>query len=104
MDKLLTKKECTEINDAMPPEAKYGDVFLAIRQAQYDKDNAPDSLIRADERKKIGEWLRGLLEENTSKPVARYPNGQKTYYIQNASDWLCINRIKDILESNEEIK
>lgn len=31
---LLTKAEMQAINDAQPPEAKYGDVFEAIAQAQ----------------------------------------------------------------------
>ena len=34
--RLLTKEERTAINDAMPPDAKYGDVFEAIAKAQKD--------------------------------------------------------------------
>jgi hypothetical protein len=34
---LLTKEELTAINDAMPSEAKYGEVFVAIRTAQHRK-------------------------------------------------------------------
>jgi len=35
---LLSKEEMTAINNAQPSEAKYGDVFKAIAQAQRDKD------------------------------------------------------------------
>ena len=33
----LTPEEMTAINDAMPPEARYGDVFAAIAKAQLQK-------------------------------------------------------------------
>ncbi len=35
--RLLTKEEMTAINDAMPPEAKYGEVFAAIADAEHIK-------------------------------------------------------------------
>ncbi len=34
--KRLTDKEMKAINNAMPPEAKYGDVFKSIAQAQLE--------------------------------------------------------------------
>ena len=34
--KLISKEEMAEINNAQPPEAKYGEVFEAIAQAQLD--------------------------------------------------------------------
>jgi len=37
---ILERMELTKVNDAMPPEAKYGDVFLAIATAQRDADVA----------------------------------------------------------------
>jgi len=33
----LTKEKMKTINNEMPSEAKYGDVFVAIAQAQQDK-------------------------------------------------------------------
>ena len=36
--KMLSDEEMKKINDDMPPEAKYGDVFQAIAQAQRDYD------------------------------------------------------------------
>uniref|UniRef100_A0A6M3JHZ1 Uncharacterized protein n=1 Tax=viral metagenome TaxID=1070528 RepID=A0A6M3JHZ1_9ZZZZ len=35
---VLSNEEMRAINNAMPPEAKYGDVFKAIAQAQLNKD------------------------------------------------------------------
>ena len=33
---LISREEMKTINNAQPPEAKYGDVFKAIAQAQLD--------------------------------------------------------------------
>jgi len=50
-DGLLTGEEMKAINDSMPPEAKYGDVFSAIAKAQLAK-GSPDAETLIEQAKR----------------------------------------------------
>ncbi len=47
---VMSRNELSKINNAMPPEAKYGDVFQAIAQAQFE-------ITLSAGCKQIGQWL-----------------------------------------------
>lgn len=55
MNKLtrISKAKMTAINNDQPPEAKYGDVFEAIAQAQLDADNLKVKEILAQVKTKL---------------------------------------------------
>jgi hypothetical protein len=55
-DRLLTPEERTEINNKMPSEAKYGEVFEAIAEAQDVKTLKAVSLM-LDKKEWFGEKL-----------------------------------------------
>jgi hypothetical protein len=57
---VMIKKELSKINDAMPSEAKYGDVFLAIANKQAKltwKAREPEIEEAKKLAKKVVEWI-----------------------------------------------
>jgi len=60
---LLTREERTAINNAMPPEAKYGEAFKEIAQAQVDKVKLylSNPEVREDIANQLEIFTRSLL-------------------------------------------
>jgi len=78
-DRLLTKEEMRAINDEQPSTAKYGDVFMAIAQAQRDltasiKDAECAQKIE-QARQEVLEIMIGKLAGVVSQAFEVKPNG-----------------------------
>jgi len=70
-NRLLTKEEMKAINDNVPSNAKYGDVFGEIAKAQRD---LTAEIVRAETLKEVGEVIE---KEHGIAVSVEYPHDAK---------------------------
>lgn len=65
MKKCLSPEGMTKINNAMPSEAKYGEVFKAISEASFREayKEVGEELARIMERTEITSFIQQLRQE-----------------------------------------
>ena len=78
--RLLTKAELLDINNAQPPESKYGDVFEAIARAQDAKNMDKD---KAEGRREVIQWFL----KHESGGVIKYADGLRARFDPPWEEW-----------------